>query len=92
MTSRLPTMNRDEKMNHIENCKSLIDKQKTFYGRLCLAASEDKDAADMKRLDQKLLPMPLCCENLLSAWTLWSDTLKNKQQREKVDPFTSYFK
>ena len=48
MTSRLPSMNKDEKMNHIENCKSLIDKQKTFYGRLCLAASEDTDAADMK--------------------------------------------
>ena len=48
MTSRLPSMNKDEKMNHIENCKSLIDKQKTFYGRLCLAASEDTEAADMK--------------------------------------------
>ena len=28
--------------------KVLIDKQRTFYGRLCLAASEDTDAADMK--------------------------------------------
>ncbi len=48
MTSRLPSMDKEQKLEHIENCKSLIDKQKTFYGRLCLAASEDSDAADMK--------------------------------------------
>ena len=48
MTSRLPSMDKEQKLEHIENCKSLIDKQKTFYGRLCLAASEDTEAADMK--------------------------------------------
>ena len=48
MTSQLGSMNREEKLEHIEDCKTLIDKQKTFYGRLCLAASEDSDAADMK--------------------------------------------
>jgi len=48
MTSQLGTMNTKEKLNHIEDCKILIDKQKTFYGRLCLAASEDAEAADMK--------------------------------------------
>ena len=48
MTAQLATMNREEKLEHIEDCKTLIDKQKTFYGRLCLAATEDKDAADMK--------------------------------------------
>ena len=48
MTAQLPSMNKEEKLDHIESCKILIDKQKTFYGRLCLAATEDKDAADMK--------------------------------------------
>lgn len=47
-TSRLATMDKDEKLKHIDKCKVLIDKQRTFYGRLCLAASEDTDAADMK--------------------------------------------
>ena len=41
-------MSREERLDHIEDCKNLIDKQKTFYGRLCLAASEDREAADMK--------------------------------------------
>ena len=48
MTSQLGRMNKEEKLDHIADCKVLIDKQKTFYGRLCLAASEDTEAADMK--------------------------------------------
>jgi hypothetical protein len=48
MTPQLATMNKQEKLDHIEDCKILIDKQKNFYGRLCLAASEDPEAADMK--------------------------------------------
>ena len=48
MTTMLPSMSKQEKLDHIESCKGLIDKQKTFHGRLCLAATEDTDAADMK--------------------------------------------
>ena len=48
MTAQLSTMSREERLDHIEDCKNLIDKQRTFYGRLCLAASEDSEAADMK--------------------------------------------
>jgi len=48
MTAKLATMSREERLDHIEDCKNLIDKQRTFYGRLCLAASEDREAADMK--------------------------------------------
>ena len=48
MTSQLGSMSKKEKLEHIEDCKILIDKQKTFYTRLCLAASEDAEAADMK--------------------------------------------
>ena len=48
MTSKLGSMSKQEKLDHIEDCKVLIDKQRTFYGRLCLAASEDTEAADMR--------------------------------------------
>jgi len=48
MTSQLTTMSKEEKLEHIEDCKVLIDKQKTFYTRLCLASYEDAEAADMK--------------------------------------------
>ena len=48
MTAQLSTMSLQDRLDHIEDCKNLIDKQKTFYGRLCLAASEDREAADMK--------------------------------------------
>ncbi|AFB15288.1 hypothetical protein RW03080701_002 [Synechococcus phage S-RIM8] len=48
MTSQLAKMSKQEKLEHIEQCKILIDKQKTFYGRLCLASAEDPEAADMK--------------------------------------------
>ena len=48
-TSRLGIMDREEKLGHIQDCKNLIDKQKTFYTRLCLASSEDPEASDMKQ-------------------------------------------
>ena len=41
-------MNKEERMQHIEECKGLIDKQKNFYFRLQLAAKEDKEAEAMK--------------------------------------------
>ena len=47
-TSRLGIIDREEKLAHIQDCKNLIDKQKTFYTRLCLASSEDPEASDMK--------------------------------------------
>jgi len=47
-TSQLPNMTKEEKLKHIQECKGLIDKQKTFYTRLSLAANEDPEAADMK--------------------------------------------
>ena len=48
MTSQLGKMDREERLEHIQDCKVLIDKQKTFYGRLCLASAEDAEASDMK--------------------------------------------
>ncbi|AFD02841.1 hypothetical protein Syn7803C97_215 [Synechococcus phage S-MbCM6] len=47
-TSMLGTMTKEEKLNHIQDCKNLIDKQKTFYTRLTLASQGDIEASDMK--------------------------------------------
>jgi hypothetical protein len=47
-TSQLATMDKEEKLDHIQDCKNLIEKQKTFYVRLSLAAKDDPEAADMK--------------------------------------------
>ena len=49
MSQRLPMMTLDKRLDHIEDCKYLIEKQKTFYTRLSLSASEDEEAADMKQ-------------------------------------------
>ncbi len=48
MSSKLPMMPLDQKLNHIDDCKYLIEKQRTFYTRLSLSAPEDAEAADMK--------------------------------------------
>ena len=49
VTNQLPSMSMEERVEHIDRCKVLIDKQKTFYMRLCLASTAgDKEAADMK--------------------------------------------
>jgi len=47
-SSAIGRMSPDEKKEHIEDCKNLIERQKIFYGRLALASAEDPEAADMK--------------------------------------------
>jgi len=47
-TSEIGRMSSQEKLQHIEECKELIDRQKTFYTRLSLASHDDPEAADMK--------------------------------------------
>ena len=41
-------MDIEGRLDHIDSCKELIEKQKTFYFRLQLASKEDPEAADMK--------------------------------------------
>ena len=48
MSQHLPEMSKEQRLEHIADCKVLIDKQKTFYFRLTLAAKDDPEAADMK--------------------------------------------
>ena len=81
MTSKLPTMNKEEKLNHIGECKKLIDKQKTFYTRLCLAAAEDEEAADMKtRINA--LSQAFGYQHLAECMDAMVATLEEAAQRE----------
>ncbi len=47
-TAQLGKMKQSDRLEHIDDCKVLIDKQRTFYTRLSLSAAEDPEAADMK--------------------------------------------
>lgn len=47
-TSEIGKMSSQEKLQHIEECKELIVRQKTFYTRLSLASYDDPEAAEMK--------------------------------------------
>ena len=48
LTSAVPHMSIEDRLDHIDACKGLIEKQKTFYFRLQLASKTDPEAADMK--------------------------------------------
>ena len=39
MSQHLPEMSKEQRLEHIEDCKYLIGKQKIFYTRLSLAAT-----------------------------------------------------
>mgnify|MGYP001287124316 FL=1 len=81
MTAQLSMMSRQDRLEHIEDCKNLIDKQKTFYGRLCLAASEDKEAADMKtRINE--LSNAFGYKDLLECMDAMISTLEATARRE----------
>ena len=81
MTSQLGSMNKKEKLSHIADCKILIDKQKTFYGRLCLAASEDTEAEDMKtRINA--LSNAFGYRDLAECMDAMVETLEQAAQRE----------
>ena len=45
MTNHLHKMDVEARIEHIDKCKVLIDKQRNFYTRLTLASKEDAEAA-----------------------------------------------
>ena len=45
MTARIQFEPKETRVEHIDKCNDLIDKQRTFYTRLCLSAAEDAEAA-----------------------------------------------
>lgn len=47
-SEKLGHLTKDKRKEHIDKTKELIEKQKIFFTRLQLAASEDAEAADLK--------------------------------------------
>tara|TARA_Y100001936_G_scaffold93505_1_gene92037 strand:+ start:654 stop:986 length:333 start_codon:yes stop_codon:yes gene_type:complete len=83
MTNQVPTMSKEDRLEHIESCKVLIDKQKTFYFRLSLAAKEDAEAADMRtRIDA--LSQAFGYKSLLDCMDAMVDTL-GKAEKSQLD-------
>jgi len=82
-TSQLGKMSSEEKLEHIQDCKNLIDRQRTFYTRLELASYDDPEAADMKNRINALCnafgyqSLPECMEAMI-------ETL-NKAAQQEVD-------
>jgi len=72
MSANLPNMDHTGKIAHINETKALIEKQKLFYTRLCLAAYEDSEALEMKTKIDDLTRtfgyanMNECCEAMNS--------------------------
>tara|TARA_B100000902_G_C26896434_1_gene709973 strand:- start:70 stop:402 length:333 start_codon:yes stop_codon:yes gene_type:complete len=83
MTNQLPLMNKEDRLEHIDKCKVLIDKQKTFYFRLKLAAKEDAEAADMlMRIDA--LSQAFGYTSLLDCMDAMVETL-GKAENQQLD-------
>ena len=80
-SSRLHKMDKDDKIVHINKCKGLIDKQKTFFSRLCLASSEDPEAADMKNRINAL-SQAFGYQSLLDCMDAMLVTLDKAQEKE----------
>jgi len=80
-TSTLSSMSSEEKIKHIEECKQLIDKQKTFYTRLSLASYDDPEASDMK---QRINAMcnAFGYSDLSECMSAMIETLEKAAQRE----------
>ena len=83
MTNQLPRMNKEDRLEHIDKCKVLIDKQKTFYFRLKLAAKEDAEASDMMmRIDA--LSQAFGYTSLLDCMDAMVETLA-KAENQQLD-------
>ena len=81
VTTMLPKMNKEEKIEHIDKCNDLIDKQRTFYTRLCLSAAEDAEAADMKERIN-LMSKAFGFSNLYECLDKLTETLDAARKKE----------
>tara|TARA_X000000368_G_scaffold326180_1_gene263188 strand:- start:268 stop:600 length:333 start_codon:yes stop_codon:yes gene_type:complete len=83
VTNSLPTMDKEDRLEHIDKCKVLIDKQRTFYFRLKLAAKDDVEAADMlMRIDA--LSQAFGYKDLMDCMDAMVDTL-GKAEKSQLD-------
>ena len=85
LTSAVPHMSVEDRLDHIDACKGLIEKQKTFYFRLQLASKTDPEAADMKERITALTQafgfkdLNECMDNMIS-------TLEQASKKELDNP------
>ena len=81
VTNQLHRMSKEERDEHIDKCKVLIDKQKNFYTRLTLASKEDAEAADMRtRIDA--LSQAFGYASLIDCMEAMLDTLGRAQKSQ----------
>ena len=80
-TNHLHKMSKESRLEHIDKCKDLIDRQKNFYTRLTLASIEDAEAADMRsRIDA--LSQAFGYASLIDCMEAMLDTLGRAQKTQ----------
>tara|TARA_X000000368_G_C22785974_1_gene603682 strand:+ start:337 stop:678 length:342 start_codon:yes stop_codon:yes gene_type:complete len=80
-TNHLHKMSKEQRLEHIDKCKNLIDRQKNFYTRLSLASKEDAEAADMRtRIDA--LSQAFGYASLIDCMEAMLDTLGRAQESQ----------
>tara|TARA_B100001250_G_C19368902_1_gene601023 strand:+ start:216 stop:557 length:342 start_codon:yes stop_codon:yes gene_type:complete len=80
-TNHLHKMSKESRLEHIDKCKDLIDRQKNFYTRLTLASKEDAEAADMRsRIDA--LSQAFGYASLIDCMEAMLDTLGRAQKTQ----------
>ena len=81
MTARIQFEPKETRVAHIDKCNDLIDKQRTFYTRLCLSAPEDSEAADMKERIN-LMSKAFGFSNLYECLDKLTETLDAARKKE----------
>jgi len=82
VTSQLPKMTSNQRVEHIDKCKVLVDKQRTFFTRLSLASKEDPEASDMKERINAL-SQAFGYESLLHCMDAMIETLDKAALKEQ---------
>lgn len=82
----LPQMDSTERIEHINNTKKLVEKQKLVYTRLSLASAEDQDAMEMKeKIDEmtSLFGYNNLLECIQGMSKILDDALRRELDRDK---------
>jgi hypothetical protein len=78
MTARIQFEPKETRVEHIDKCCALIDKQRTFYTRLCLSAPEDADMKERINLMSKAFGF----SNLYECLDKLTETLDAARKKE----------
>jgi|TARA_X000000368_G_scaffold408031_1_gene388178 hypothetical protein len=76
LSIKYDTLTEEEKVDHINNTLMLIAKQKVFYGRLNLMATEDKEAARIKAQLDKMSQVYSNGQSIHEVLTQMEDKLR----------------